>query len=87
MKGIFFVLKFRAIKRNDIEKHYQNMYKRYYLFNGQNDVNLRLFFIASLLKELQPKLQISINLTKREMGNIILGEINQMALVALEKLC
>ncbi|XP_057994942.1 uncharacterized protein LOC131175254 [Hevea brasiliensis] len=83
----FFDMRCCSLKRSDIEKHYQRMTQRYYLLNGYNDVNLRHTYIASLPEALQPELHRSIAATRRAMNAITIGEIHQMTLACLDKMC
>ncbi|XP_057989380.1 uncharacterized protein LOC131172506 [Hevea brasiliensis] len=63
------------------------MTQRYYLLNGYNDVNLRHTYIASLPEALQQELHRSIAATRRAMNAITIGEIHQMTLACLDKMC
>ncbi|XP_057993126.1 uncharacterized protein LOC131174085 [Hevea brasiliensis] len=63
------------------------MTQRYYLLNGYNDVNLPDTYIASLPEALQPELHRSIAATRRAMNAITIGEIHQMTLACLDKMC
>ncbi|XP_057984608.1 uncharacterized protein LOC131169402 [Hevea brasiliensis] len=63
--------------------HYQRMVQRYYLLNGYNDINLWHTYITSLPEALKPELHRSIAATLHAMN----GEIHQMTLACLEKMC
>lgn len=57
------------------------------MLNGFNDPNLRQMYLLSLPQELQPERQRSLLATKKEMKDISIGEIHQLALAALNKPC
>ncbi|KAL5804674.1 hypothetical protein ACOSQ3_031474 [Xanthoceras sorbifolium] len=82
-----FSIKCCSLKRKDLNHHYKKMAERFYMLNGYNDESLTQVYINSLLDELHADLQRQITATCRPLSNITLGEIHQMALVALEKLC
>ncbi|XP_028798734.1 uncharacterized protein LOC114754141 [Neltuma alba] len=63
------------------------MSEKYYMLRGANDVNLRHTFIASLPDELQPELHRAINALHRNMADISIGEIYQLALATVDNLC
>lgn len=83
----YFNMKCCSLKKKDLDKHYQRMSKRFYMLNGTNDPNLKHTFIDSLPEELQPELQRALLSLKREISYVSLGEIYQLALTTLDKLC
>ncbi|XP_058005346.1 uncharacterized protein LOC131181332 [Hevea brasiliensis] len=83
----YFDMRCCSLKRTDIKKHYQRMAQCYYLLNGYNDVNLRHTYITSLSEALQLELHKSIVATRRAINTITIGEIHQMTLACLDKMC
>lgn len=77
-------MKCYSLKRKDIESHYKRMSSRYYLINDTM-IQISGKYIASLLEELQPEIQVyTCNKATYVTDHT---KIHQMALVALEKLC
>ncbi|KAL5745618.1 hypothetical protein ACOSP7_026764 [Xanthoceras sorbifolium] len=87
MKQEFFDRKCCSLKRKDLNHHYKKMAERFYMLNDYNDESLTQVYINSLPDELHADLQRQITATHRPLSNITLGEIHQMALAALERLC
>ncbi|QHO18904.1 polyprotein [Arachis hypogaea] len=77
----------RYKKRKDLEKHYKRMAVKYYLLGGNNNPPLKQVFTASLPNEFQPKLQQMMMTLRKEVATTTIGEIYQLALAALDKLC
>ena len=76
-----------SFERKDLEKHFDRMSRRYYSFNGIDDVNAKHTFLNSLPKPLGDETLRMINLQKIILQQASLGEIYQHVLIALEKLC
>ena len=76
-----------AFERKDLEKHFDRISKRYYSFNGMDDVNAKHTFLNSLTEPLGDETLRMMNLQKITLHQAYLGEIYQHVLIALEKLC
>ena len=59
----------------------------YYKLNGFNDPSLKHVFVASLPKEIQPKLQRQFTIHQLDIANLSLGKIYQLVINCLERLC
>ena len=75
-----------SFERKDLEKHFDKMSRRYYSFNGMDDVNAKHTFLNSLLEPLGDEALRMMNLQKITLQQAFLGEIYQHVLIALEKL-
>jgi len=83
----FFEMKCCSVKIDDLEKHYQRMSKRFYLLNGLNDPSLKNTYVASLPVEIQPELNRMAIAIQKDFTSLTLGQIHQMTLEAVDKLC
>ena len=83
----FLLMKFCSFERKDLEKHFDRMSRRYYSFNGMNDVNSKHTFLNSLPEPLGGETFRMMNLKKITLQQASFGEIYQHVLIALEKLC
>ena len=83
----FLLMKCCSFKRKDLEKHFDRMSRRYYSFNGMDDVNSKHTFLNSLLDPLGDETLHIMNLQKITLQQASVGEIYQHVLIALEKLC
>jgi hypothetical protein len=63
------------------------MAQRYYVLNGYNDPSLKNTYVSSLPQELQPEIHRMLATTQRDIQTMSLGQIHQVTLEALEKLC
>ncbi|ESQ47393.1 hypothetical protein EUTSA_v10028344mg [Eutrema salsugineum] len=76
-----------SFKRKDLEKHYERMSKRFYVLNGIDDVNLKQAYLNSLPEPLGNETSQILSLKNMTLSQASLGEIYQISLAALEKLC
>ena len=76
-----------SLQIKDLDFHYKRMFTMYYKLNGFNDPSLKHVFVASLHKEIQPKLQRQFIIHPLDIANLSLGKIYQLAVNCLEKLC
>ena len=76
-----------SFERKDLEKHFDRMSRRYYSFNGMDDVNAKHTFLDSLPEPLGDETLRMMNLQKIALQQASLREIYQHVLIALEKLC
>ena len=83
----FLLMKCCSFERKDLEKHLDKMSRRYYSFNGMDDVNAKHTFLNSLLELLGDETLRMMNLQRITLQQASLGEIYQHVLIALEKLC
>ena len=83
----FLLMKCCSFERKDLEKHFDRMSRRYYSFNGMNDVNSKHTFLNSLPEPLGGETFRMMNLKKITLQQASFGEIYQHVLIALEKLC
>ena len=83
----YFEMKCCSLNRKDLEKHYKKMAAKYYPLGGNNNPPLKQVFIASLPDELQPEIQRMMMTLRKEVATTTIGEIYQLALAALDKLC
>ena len=83
----FFLMKCCSFERKDLEKHFDRMSRRYYSFNGMDDVNVKHTFLNSLPEPLVDETLCMMNLQRITLQQASLGEIYQHVLIALEKLC
>ena len=83
----FLLMKCCSIERKDLEKHFDRMSRRYYSFNGMDDVNAKHTFLNSLPEPLGDETLRMMNFQKLTLQQASLGEIYQRVLIALEKLC
>ncbi|KAI5428511.1 hypothetical protein KIW84_033480 [Lathyrus oleraceus] len=83
----FFEMKCCSLKTKDLDKHYHRMAHRYYVLNGYNDPSLKNTYASSLPRELQPKIHRMLATTQRDIKTMSLGQIHQVTLEALKKLC
>ena len=77
-------MKCYPFERKDLEKHIDRMSRRYYSFNGMDDVNSKHAFLNSLPEPLGDETFRIMNLQKITLQQASLGEIYQHVLIALE---
>ncbi|QHO24510.1 Polyprotein [Arachis hypogaea] len=75
------------LSEKDLEKHYKRMAAKYYPLGENSNPPLKQVFMASLPDELQPKLQRMMMTLCKEVATTTIGEIHQLALAVLDKLC
>ena len=83
----FLLMKCCSFERKYLEKHFDRMSRRYYSFNGMDDVNAKHTFLNSLPEPLGDETLRMMNFQKLTLQQASLGEIYQHVLIALEKLC
>ena len=71
----FLLTKCCSFERKDLEKHFDRMSRRYYSFNGTDDVNAKHTFLNSLLEPLGDETLRMMNLQKITLQQASLGEI------------
>ena len=81
------LMKCCSFERKYLEKHFDRMSRRYYSFNGMDDVNVKHTFLNSLPEPLRDETLRMMNLQKITLQQASLGEIYQHVLIVLEKLC
>lgn len=83
----FFEIKCYSLKAKDLDNNYHRMTHRYYFLNGYNDPSLKNTYVSSLPQELHPKIYRMLAATQKDIKTMSLGQIQQVTLEALEKLC
>ncbi|CAK8532419.1 unnamed protein product [Lathyrus sativus] len=83
----FFEMKCCSLKRKHLDKHNHRMAHRYYVLNGYNDPILKNTYVSSLPQELKPEIHRMLAKTQKDIKTMSLGQIHQVNLEALEKLC
>ncbi|KAI5414113.1 hypothetical protein KIW84_058308 [Lathyrus oleraceus] len=83
----FFEMKCYSLKTKDLDKHYHMMAQRYYVLNGYTDPSLKNTYASSLPQELQPEIHRMLATTQRDIKTMSLGQIHQVTIEELEKLC
>ncbi|QHO56831.1 polyprotein [Arachis hypogaea] len=83
----YFEMKCCSLNRKNLERHYKRMAAKYYHLGRNNNPPLKQVFMASLPDELQPELQRMMMTLRKEVATTIIGEIYQLALAILDKLC
>ncbi|MED6124324.1 hypothetical protein PIB30_057918 [Stylosanthes scabra] len=83
----YYEMKCCSLNRRDLKIHYKRMINKYYFLGGNTNPPLKHVFVASLLDELQPEMQRIMVALRKEVPTTSLGEIYQIALAALDKLC
>ncbi|VVB04430.1 unnamed protein product [Arabis nemorensis] len=76
-----------SYKRKDLERHYERMSTRFYALNGVDDVSLKQAYLNSLPEPLGNETSRVLSLNNMALNQVSLGEIYQMSLAALKKLC
>ncbi|MED6163259.1 hypothetical protein PIB30_078198, partial [Stylosanthes scabra] len=83
----YYEMKCCSLNRRDLKIHYKRMINKYYSLGGNTNPPLKHVFVASLPDELQPEMQRMMVALRKEVPTTSLGEIYQIALAALDKLC
>ena len=83
----FFKLKCCSLDRRDLEKHFKNVTQRFYQIGGYNDPNLKQAFLSSVPDLLGDKAFRLLTSAGKELRIIALGELFQLVIRALEKMC
>ncbi|KAM6599780.1 hypothetical protein CsatA_019389 [Cannabis sativa] len=83
----FFKMKCCSMKKEDLELHFQRMTKRFYLIGGVDDPNLKQAFLASIPEPLGEETFRLLSANNRTMQNTTFGELFQMVMRALDKMC
>ncbi|KAL5575994.1 hypothetical protein UlMin_017693 [Ulmus minor] len=76
-----------SMQRKDLEKHYREMTKRFYLIGGVDDPNLKQAFLSSIPDPLGEETFRLLSTSGKTLQNTTLGELYQLVLRALEKMC
>ena len=71
----------------DLDKHYQQFCRHFYVLGGNDDVNLKQAFLNSVPTELSNQTQLQINARGKQLANTPLGDIYKIMLKALNKIC
>ncbi|XP_062094158.1 uncharacterized protein LOC133800219 [Humulus lupulus] len=83
----FFKLKCCSMDKRDLKKHYKKMTQQFYQIGGIDDPNLKQAFLSSIPEPLGEETFILLSGTARTLADATIGEIYQLVLKALEKMC
>ncbi|KAK9042128.1 hypothetical protein V6N11_017207 [Hibiscus sabdariffa] len=81
----FFKRKFCSFKRKDLEKHFNAMIKLFFTLGA--DQSLKQMILASILELLQNAVDRNLQQRRRNILQLIVGEIQQETFITLEELC
>lgn len=70
-----------------LKKHFPRLTQRFYLLNGYNDHSLKNTYVASLPQEIQLELNKMAIASQKDFTTLSLGQIHQMTLEVVDKLC
>lgn len=76
-----------SFQRKDLEKYYNRMSQRFYCLQGIDEVNLKQVFLNSFPESLGNEAYRSVETKNITMAHTSLGELYQLNLNALAKLC
>ncbi|GJZ18952.1 putative zinc finger, CCHC-type containing protein [Tanacetum coccineum] len=76
-----------SFQKKDLEKHYDRMSQRFYCLNGVDDVNLKQVFLNSFPESLGNEAYRALEARNVTIAQTTLGELYQLILNALAKLC
>ncbi|GJR48873.1 putative zinc finger, CCHC-type containing protein [Tanacetum coccineum] len=83
----FLKMKCCSFQKKDLEKHYDRMSQRFYCLNGVDDVNLKQVFLNSFPESLGNEAYRALEARNVTIAQTTLGELYQLILNALAKLC
>ncbi|GKC29876.1 putative reverse transcriptase domain, viral movement protein, partial [Tanacetum coccineum] len=83
----FLKMKCCSFQKKDLEKHYDHMSQRFYYLNGVDDVNLKQVFLNSFPESLGNEAYRALEVRNVTIAQTNLGELYQLILNALAKLC
>ncbi|GJX32307.1 putative zinc finger, CCHC-type containing protein [Tanacetum coccineum] len=83
----FLKMKCCSFQKKDLEKHYDRMSHRFYCLNGVDDVNLKQVFLNSFPESLGNEAYRALEARNVTIAQTTLGELYQLILNALAKLC
>ncbi|GJV11256.1 hypothetical protein Tco_1352797 [Tanacetum coccineum] len=76
-----------SFQKKDLEKHYDRMSQRFYCLNRVDDVNLKQVFLNSFPESLRNEAYRALEARNVTIAQTTLGELYQLILNALAKLC
>ncbi|KAL5548784.1 hypothetical protein UlMin_004015 [Ulmus minor] len=85
LRAEFFKMKCCSMQRKDLEKHYREMTKRFYLIGGVDDPNLKQAFLSSIPNILGEETFRLLSTSGKTLQNTTLGELYQLVLRAQNK--
>ncbi|GJR02305.1 hypothetical protein Tco_0525289 [Tanacetum coccineum] len=83
----FLKMKCCSFQKKDLEKYYDLMSHRFYCLNGVDDVNLKQVFLNSFQESLRNEAYRALEARNVTIAQTTLGELYQLILNALAKLC
>lgn len=76
-----------SLKKKDLDRHYKEMVRRYHIFRGMDDPNMKQVFLASIPESLSHEATKLMQSHSKQLGSTSFGEIYQFVILALKKLC
>ena len=86
IKEQFFKLKCCSLLPKDLDKHYQQLCRHFYVLGENDDVNLKQAFLNSVPTELSNQTQLQLNVRGIQLANTPLGDIYKIMLKAFDKM-
>ncbi|KAL2526616.1 Uncharacterized protein Adt_11670 [Abeliophyllum distichum] len=83
----FFKLKCCSYNPKDLDKHFQNAVRRYYLIGGMDDLNIKQAYLESILLKLGQETLHMIEMKGQSLGTTSFGELHNLVQRTLKKLC
>ncbi|KAL2531113.1 Uncharacterized protein Adt_04464 [Abeliophyllum distichum] len=83
----FFKLKCCSYNPKDLNKHFENAVRRFYLIGGMDDPNIKQAFLESIPQPLGQETLRVIEMKGQSLGTTSFGELHNMVLRTLKKLC
>ena len=87
LRADFFKLKCGSLDRKDLKKHFKNITKRFYQIGGYDDPHLKQTFLSSVPEPLGDEAFKLMTNSGKELRTTTLGELFQLVLKGLEKMC
>ncbi|KAF4401602.1 hypothetical protein G4B88_001796 [Cannabis sativa] len=87
LRAEFFKLNYCSMDKRDLEKHYKRMTKRFYQIGGIDYPNLKQAFLSSIPEPLGEETFRLLSGLGKSLTDAAIGEIFQLVLKALEKIC
>ncbi|KAL2499235.1 Reverse transcriptase domain-containing protein [Abeliophyllum distichum] len=83
----FFKLKCCSYNPKDLNKHFENAVRRFYLIGGMDDPNIKQAYLESIPQPLGQETLRVIEMRGQSLGTTSFGELHNMVLRTLKKLC
>lgn len=83
----YFQMKCCSYFPKDLDKHFQQMSKRFYLIGGIDDTNLKQAYLNSILASLSKEAFQQLEMKGKTLALTTVGDIHQYVMRALQSLC